>query len=215
VRTVNHIVYGLGARKDGGCFLDLMSPLCNFVYNVTPTSGIKVFNPFREENVNDGNFLDSLYMMTQIEYAGEKPKKDYAIVKAQIEQFIKFKRTFIMRDILSLVRQFGMLITSPERVDQRGVCIGNFYIKSRCTTDIAKLFQEKKYKELLDIFIEMLRKELYEHIYVVYKEETDNIISFTISEMLACNDPYKWYNFIKPIIDDFDKRTGHPVELEY
>lgn len=212
---INHVIYGIGARKDGGCNFDLTAPECNFVYDITDNYGIKVFNPFCESNKIDNEMLESLRLLSTIDYFGEKPKRDYEIVMAQIGEFMKFKRRFILYDLMSLIRQFGMLTKDPERVDLKGIVINNLYIKTKHKVNLLERFEQKKYSEILSICLDILKKEIGDHIFVVYKEKTREIVEHTVLNMLLCNDPYKWYDYIKKLLDNFDEQTGKKIEITF
>lgn len=211
---INHIVYGLGARKDGGCYLPLAEPVCNFVY-IIDSNCIKVFNPHSKANELDNNLISLLRLKCSTNYeTDERSKKQYEIIKAQMNEYVKEKRRFISIVLMSPIRQFGMLIKDPSIVDLRGINMRNIYLLSKCKVDLQKLFDSKKYIELLDIFIDLLKTELIEHVNIVYKENTQAIIDSVINEMLSCDNPYKWYDYVKKLLVEFDQKTGINIALD-
>lgn len=209
---IDHIIYGIGTRKDCGCFLDVTKPECNFVYTISSTDGIKVYNPFKKSNTTDMELVRSLNTKVNLPNCSEKTKKQHEIIKAQLWQYIKFKRKFIMIDLMTLIRQIGMLAYNKV-VDISTFKLDNLYIENNYRPGIAKLLKNKQYYEALDFLINILKTELKSHISVIYKENTSLIIDHTISEMMSCENPYKWYNFLKKVIDDFDERTGTQINL--
>lgn len=209
---IDHIVYGLGARKDGGCYLDITKPECNFVYIISPNNGIRVYNPFKNENNADIELVRSLKQQALSQDASEKVKKQYEIIKAQIWQYIKQKRKFIMMDLMTLIRQFGMLAHNKIS-DIAGIKLDNQYIENNYCPELQNMLKNKQYDDALNVLLNILRIELRQHLSVIYSDDTELVIEHTITEMLACENPYKWYNFIKKIIDHFDDQTGIKINL--
>jgi hypothetical protein len=81
----NHIIYGLNARLDESCFVNLLRPACTFVYQKTQ-NGITAFNPYNFNNIID------MYDILIIVKTNHEARTEYAIVKDQIDIFMKYKK---------------------------------------------------------------------------------------------------------------------------
>lgn len=210
---LNHVIYGIGARKDGGCHFDLTAPECDFVYDITPR-GIKVFNPFCS-TCHDGDLLPSLQFLAEMDDASDKHKRDYQIAIAQIGEYIKYKRRIILYDVMTLVRQFGKLIKDSTQVDKKGIYINNLYIKATYGINLKELYEKEQYFEIFYKCVYILKEELKEHIFVAYGKDTNEIVEKTVLDMIVNLDPYAWYNCVLQLLKEFDKKTGREIKIEY
>lgn len=210
---LDHIIYGLGARKDGGCNFDLTQPECDFVYNIT-SDGIKVFNPFCS-TCHDNDMLQSLKYLADMPDANEKHRNDYLIAITQIGEFIKYKRRIILYEIMTLVRQFGKLIKHPDQIDKNSICPDNLYIKITYGINLHELYKDNRYSDIFYHCINILKEELKEHIYVIYGKNTNEIVEKIVLNMILTSDPYQWYNQISELLRDFDNKTGKQIKIEY
>lgn len=210
---LNHVIYGLGTRKDGGCNFDLTLPECDFVYDIT-SNGIKVFNPFYN-TCHDNDILKSLMYLAEMPDATEKHKRDCLIVMSQIEELIKYKRKIILYEIMTLVRQFGKLLKDPSQIDKKSIRVNNLYILFTYKINLEELYKNEKYFDIFYHCVEILKKELKEHICVIYKQETNDIVEKIVLDMILMLDPYSWYNQISQLLKEFDKRTGKEIKIEY
>ena len=113
---------------------------------------------------------------------------------------------------MTLIRQTGMLAHNKIACIS-GLKFDNAYIENNHYTGLTKLLQNQQYYEAINVLIDILKIELNNHISIVYKENTNLLVDHTISEMMSCENPYKWYNFLKKVIDDFDERTGTKINL--
>lgn len=206
---IDHIVYGLGARKDGGCYLDVSKPECNFVYIISENEGIKIYNPYKNTNERD---IQLVKMINEKSGENQKYARDDEIIKSQLWEYIKFKRKFIMIDLMTLIRQIGMLESNKiEKIN--GMILKNNYIQNTYHFNFEELIFKNEFKKVLDELISILKIELKSHISVIYQDKTNQIVEKTISEMLECENPYKWYNYVKKLIDNFDEVTGKKINL--
>jgi hypothetical protein len=82
---IDHIVYGIGVRNDGGCYKNLSDYKHRFIYLIT-NDGIKVYNCFNK----------------YIKYSDTDTDTDInkLIYKAYCYEYMKFKRKLIMIDIM-------------------------------------------------------------------------------------------------------------------
>ncbi len=103
----NHIVYSIGMRIDGGCFLDLLNPICNFVFNHSG-KGITVFNPFNYED-DYCKLFDNVKVFSDF-----LSSEEYDIIKRQTQIFIQSRKTFLVDNLLSLLRKAYLLKKKSE-----------------------------------------------------------------------------------------------------
>lgn len=162
----DHIIYGIGARFDGGCFIDLTLPECQFEYFISE-NGIKAFNPYQYKYRELGNIFNNTNSDT---------------IKAQIRVMVNNIELFFKNNFYSLIRQIGLLKNGEHITiyEQSYSHIENLYM-----INIREKIERKEYTELLDNILCVLQCELGKHV-------GDDIVKFAINEMLKESDLYKW-----------------------
>ena len=204
----DHIIYGIAAGSDGGCYIDLTSPACNFVYQVMENY-IKVVTIKCYAN----NFLEFVEMMNSLGSPQDK-NREYEILRAQAMIYLEDKRALINNEIMSLLRQTKAL--SVGSMEESSMCIDDYTskkIKSKWKIDVKEMIRYKKYDDLFHAILGILELELENFVSVIHKKElyrtTKMIISEIIGEMLSKGDPYKWYDVISRVIREcFDHMSS-------
>jgi hypothetical protein len=98
---LNHIIYGLAAREDGSCYVDLCDPKSKFVSREDYDGGpITVFNPYSSN--------------TMCEMAGNFLPDEQVIIKHQIELYFKTTVQHVTDDVLTCFRQVGLLLSGEN-----------------------------------------------------------------------------------------------------
>jgi hypothetical protein len=173
---LDHIIYGIGARSDGGCFLDLTLPECQFEYIISD-DGIKTFNPY-QYTLNE---LVPIYNGT-----------DSIIIKQQIKVMFENIKRFFKTTFFNLIRQLAMLdcgkeVTLYEYSYSHFASIYNIKIKEH--------LENKKYKELLNILVNMMEIELSKHF-------ENTIVNSAIINMLNEPNFYKWSDHLEEVFNE-------------
>lgn len=201
----DHIIYGIDCRSsEGGCYIDLTKPSCDFVYDIS-RSGITVFNPYNFASPVE--LMSKLYTIKSIANVDDETKKNYAIASEQVKCFIATKRRFITTDVMTAVRQIKKIIEGHD-IDHDMIMYSSKNIGNKYSIDIKKFLDEKKYDDLLVLIINILKHELIHHIYPLYLEKTIDIVDETLKNMIECNNCYKWSSFIVRLLDDYDEKSG-------
>jgi hypothetical protein len=132
---LNHIIYGLAARDDRNCYIDLCLPECDFVSDYDGKS-ITVFNPY---DCIKNNISDNI------------------IISKQIELSRKVSKDHIINDILTCMRQIGLVL------DGENIQISVWdtaYIRDKYTLPIDKMIEEKEFEILYGLIISICEKEI-------------------------------------------------------
>lgn len=194
----NHIIYGLNARLDESCCVDLLRPACTFIYQQTQ-NGITVFNPYNFDNIID--MYDILVMLK----SNSQTQNEYEIAKDQINIFMKHKKESTIIKLCDIIRQ-TMLFRNNVSYDKENILSQhNTYISHICNINIIKMLEQKQYNELLDMLYIILHYELCQFISYQYKnneKEKIKIIDDIIAK-IKIEDPFKINNNIRKLINDY------------
>jgi hypothetical protein len=192
---INHIIYGTASRTDDGCNFDLTNLNSQYVYEIYENK-IHVFNPFLNSNKKNNEILK----ISELSQYDEKSKINTNIIKEQIKEYNNFKKNLILNEIMTFIRQFGMLLVDPEKVNLNSVYINNLLLSNLTYEfNLQNLYQNKEYDKILNIFIKLLHDELVSYFCISFGENTEIIITNKINIMLAEKNPYRWYDFIKQL----------------
>jgi len=185
---LDHIVYGLSAREDHGCYFDLTDERSYFPFKFSSLNKqrilIKLFNIFK---------FTTLYESIKEELAAEVknyPPYMHNMITNQKEQIIKEIKSELRNDILSNLRIIARLITGAEKVED----ITNVYFFNA--------LPELEKKEALILYHENMFPELFDYLIYYYGKKLD-IVS-KIKEMdisgreilefvIHGAEPYDWY----------------------
>ncbi len=187
----SHIVYGIAAGADGGCYIDLTDPACNFVYQVTDTS-IKVITI----KCYSDRFHDFIETMNSFK-STQNENTTYKILRSQAKIYLEDKRTLINNEIMALLRQSKALmigLKSPSSVHT------SKKIENKYKIHIEKMILEKRYDDLFQAMQTILSSELKNFISPIYGKESRNVTENIMKEMLSIKDPYKWYDVVSRVI---------------
>lgn len=190
----DHIIYGIADGMDGGCYIDLSLPICDFEYVVYPhyvrIFGIRNFDSLKE-------FLDSKQQLYEITGTHNSP-----ILNEQIKQYIDNKQKFILYNIIGLLRQL------QAKIIGRDVDISLEYILSienncnvACDINLRGLINTQKLDQAFDIIkLSILPTELEKLLYHKYTDVTIYKIEEFMHHVFAEKDPYKWNDIARNIL---------------
>lgn len=209
---IDHIIYGLGARKNAGCQLDVTRPECNFAYQLASNGTVKVFNPFLE-NISDPTNIINISNISDME-----------IIECQKMQYRRCKRRFIMIDLMRIVRQIRMLQNNIIQIqDMKGFDCKNIYLENVYGNELQEYILVSNYSSAFDFVYNVLQIELEKHL-IVERTTTTNTtnskqidlicyeeIKKGLEKMTNCNDCYKWSGVVKNIIDNCDNLNGEQI----
>jgi hypothetical protein len=181
----SHIIYGLGAREDGGCYIDLTKPACDFLYSFDDNS-VKVFNPYLfEDNIYDlKNHLDMIQHFFS--------NRDYMCALDQSKMFIKNKKKKITHYV-DIFRRIKILCSDNEinfsEYDYKD-------IKNKYKIPFETYIEIKQYDELFNVMKFILNQELLYFFNIFYKNSNE-IVDILFNMIIQEKDPYKWTNIFK------------------
>lgn len=198
----NHIVYGIGVGFDGGCFINLTLPLCNFVFE-HDGDGIKVFNPYY---YNDATILVNI--VESLKFEGDS----YEIVKNQSYLFIDKHRKFIHAKLLTLLRHIYILKSDYTdhniSIDSTDNIVIDNYISKKYNIHIVKMFIEKKYEEAFEKLLIVITNELIIFFKSIHNDNAEKFVNDVIKEILNETDFYKWGTILKNKFDEYYNVLG-------
>jgi len=174
----DHIIYGLGVRKDEPCMIDLTLPICNFSFENDDES-IKVFNPFCYDNITELNSVVNTYR--------EASHPDIKIMEEHCNEFMNYIKKEIY-DSVQVLRQLRLLIDGKDII-----------INLQYEPDVDKLIQYKKYRQVFDMILKLLFHKL--TMYLQTKcHDPDEMANTIIVQMIDEPNIYRWTNIIQNIL---------------
>lgn len=186
---LNHIVYGMSARQDHGCYFDLSEPGSYFPWRNEggnhKRACIILFNIYYYLVNNKTNLISSDYVC----YVGSGPDPNI-----QIEQVITSVKSDLINHMLSLLRViFRLIVGDEQRAD-----INIDY----CFNFIAKYHRQK----FLNLYNDTNYIELYANLVDYFSRDVDRVaklknLDLTGKEILQFitygDKPYEWCGNIK------------------
>jgi hypothetical protein len=180
---LDHIVYGIGARKELGCYIDLTSTDAQFAFKFTEQNRhmIKVFNIFNY--LFGGNtYYDVNFIID--EYGIENIDKISAQISCVIDQYIaefKGKSLGVLKGIHRLIHENDM--------NQCEYIIGSVNLKYK--ERVRQLIDIKSYYDLQEYMINIYSRDLD----IICKLKNDGNNGFELLKRITrSQDPYQWYN---------------------
>jgi hypothetical protein len=197
----DHIIYGIAAGMDGGCYIDLTSPACNFVYQISDDR-ITVVNPKCFEE----NFCEFFDAITFLSGSDSKSKdRDLVIMKEQAKIFIDEKINTIRNEIMPILRQSAM---SLRRDDVTFYVTKSRIAESKYGLNFQKMIKEKKFEEMVAITKDVLRRELVEIVFLFHREHAEKIVDDVLMQMFSQDDPYKWHDHVSRLLNKTMDESG-------
>lgn len=186
----NHIVYGIGMRQDGGCYIDLRKPECDFYYTWSNDS-IEVLNPFMYEGK-----LKELIQLTKY-IADEIDAYTLKVIEEQIKVLIKSKLQFILETIIEVFRKVSILRT---RKDITPITEKQYsYFVKKYNINFPELIATDSYDELYRQLCIAVEKEL--KIFFDYFISDNNFATNLMIELMSQPDEYKWHTIATKYIE--------------
>jgi hypothetical protein len=197
---LNHIVYGLAAGEDYGCYIELDDPKCDFVFEKNH-DGITVFNPYSYEKCMTQLkaipiLYKNYYKENPVFISEQEAIKNINIIQSQIDIFFQSRNQHIM-SIMTCYRQIAGL-KNGMNIDLR---LWNYtYIRDKYCIDINKLIDNKNYNVLLEHMLTILKEELIIFFNPLYNDNTHNLVNSIIKYIITENNIYKWEQYVKNAI---------------
>jgi hypothetical protein len=192
---LNHIIYGLGGRNDGGCYCNLTDNLYNMAYYKDLNNNICAFNPNYGTNMDLKLFLkkyfpdiDNINKNSQISLLNKN------IITTQMNCFLNNKKTKLMYNLNTLRRIFMLKTGNNIVLESREL----LPLISKYKDNLDKLCNECKYDELFNKVLHYYKIELKEYVDLT---EGENISDKIINHIFTEQDPYKWLNILKSYIE--------------
>lgn len=190
----DHIVYGLGAREDSGCYIELSQPKCDFVHWESD-DGIRVFNPYHYEFAQEelGNITKEYYEM-YMKCPTKQMERNCNIVNSQIEIFYNTKLQHIDHNIMTLYRQVFCL--------RKGICVvimpENYtYVNKFYNVDVSGMLCREDFEILFVKMTFIVKKELREMLVPLLSHKDASIIINELMNHLSKHSQYEWGNLVK------------------
>ena len=184
---LDHIIYGLSAREDHGCYFDLSAPNSFMPFRVEQTGGrplIKFYNIFRQLRGNMRSDLDLF------------PSYFWPLAENQGKQVLNSISAHLRNTVLSNLRVAYRLMTGVDRAEELNPWI---------FSSVSRAFQD----QVQEYYQGRLFAELYQFLLLCYSPLLDDVakiqqMDLTGREILdfiiAGPDCYKWYDHIKEFI---------------
>ena len=198
---LDHIIYGLSAREDHGCFFDLTQPSVYFPYYINRYQNnrrplLKMFNYYKQ-------IVNQIYDESELQLY---PPEMWEWAEIQKNQIVNKVRTQFKTLNLSLLRQVRKIILSEAAAPSEAAPS-----EAAPEMDIYALNEfSKLYRDMFrDLFNEKNYDLLYELLFNYSASELDiiaklNKLEMTGEELLTFitmnEDPYKWYDVVKDLI---------------
>ena len=183
---LDHIVYGIGARKELGCYIDLMNIESQFAFKFTDRNRrmIKVFNIFNY--LFGGNtYYDVNFIID--EYGIENVDKISSQISCVIEQYVnefKGKSLGVLKGIYRLIHN--------NDLNQCEYIIETVSYKYR--ERVKQLIHMKSYRDLQEYMFNIYARDLD----IICKlRNTGNNGNELLHQITRSQDPYQWYNDIR------------------
>lgn len=211
---LNHIIYGLSSRQDHGCYFNLHDIGAYMPYRGTNADGslsntLARTPPLNTDYVND----DKRYMielfniyyfivnnkLSEIDEAAKLfPPYMHCMINNQKNQVIQQVKDLLKNKMLTILRACKRLINGTDPHDDYNAKVMIDYIwcpKERAKCEL--IYNEKKYNDLFDEFIDFFAKEL-DKIVAINKLD---ISGKEILLFITQNEKhYEWYDTIKEFL---------------
>ena len=190
----NHIIYGLAARENNGCYIELIEPKCDFVFEKNAV-GIFVFNPFNfDENQNKLKIIKKEYDMAYKENPNPQTQRERDIIQSQITIFYNTKLAHIINNVMTCYRQ----VASLEKGSYLTIAPRNYsYIKNTYGINVVFMLNTMEYGALLAQILPIVEKELYAILIPLYGINTHLIVDPLIASIQAEPSPYNWETLVR------------------
>jgi hypothetical protein len=213
---LNHVVYGMSARQDHGCYFDLSSPSSHFPLQLRLRSqegegGIENINHIGYSLQNLPTVQRPLIQLFNIfyyiindcmnrlaedaqHYTSPLAVDVNTMINTQIEQVVSTIKSDLINHMLSLLRIiFRLIVGDEQRADINVEYCFNFISKIH-REKFLKLYNDNNYIELYDKLIDYFSKD----IDVAGKLKKHDLTGKEILLFIVSGDkPYEWYANIK------------------
>jgi hypothetical protein len=207
---LNHVVYGMSARQDHGCYFDLSEPSSYFPWGLCPPTPVGKFCPGVcpagvRAGATDGRTCLKLfniyyYIVNDCLNRLAQDAQYYSavdvntMINTQIEQVISTIKSDLINHMLSLLRIiFRLIVGDEQRADINVEHCFNFISKIH-REKFLNLYNDNNYIELYDKLIDYFSKD----IDIVSKLKKHDLTGKEILLFIVSGDkPYEWYANIK------------------
>jgi len=186
---LDHIIFGLDARKNEGCYINLLAPLSQFPYRVIERNRImiKVFNIYDFIIGKNFNTIEDA-----VQYFGVESVEK---ITAQIETVIGHCRDKFRNFSMSVLRTVYYL--KKGQITEYNVNAFINTVDYKIKKKFTELVKSNNYEELFNFLLVYYSREL--NIICKIKGQPEN--GFEIIKAITSNpDPYQWYNVLRDYI---------------
>ena len=199
---LNHIIYGLSARQDHGCYFNLHDISAYMPYRLVRNNSL--------ERRRSGGTLDSLEFfniyyfivnnkLCEIDEAAKLfPPYMHCMINNQKNQVIQQVKDLLKNKMLTILRASKRLINGSDPHDDYNAKVMLDYIwcpKERTKCEL--IYNEKKYNDLFDELIDFFAKELDKIVQINKLDISGKEILLFITQN---EKHYEWYDTIKQFL---------------
>lgn len=198
VNNLDHIIYGLGARGDHGCYIDLLHPMCLFAYiidrnipnipngNIPKRDIVRVFNIYDIMNKKANiNMVVNMYPLEHIH-----------IITSMIESVLIQTIEYFNNTILCNLRILHQLLIQKTKLNEySSYLIEN--IRESNGAEFKTLFESGEYKTCFEKIKQMYTNKLD---IIIYLKQLNTSPSDLMRYIIDDKNEYQWYHRLKSIV---------------
>jgi len=191
---LNRIMYDIGLRLDGGCYMDLTDPLNMPIIQKNKKGTFEIFNPYA--------FKD--HQLIKI-YKTITKDDSHAIIREQIKKCICNKFKHLKDDVVSLYRRVLTMYNATVHENKEVKIIINDDEVDHINLIYGIKFNEllNNKKELVALLYNIIIDEMSKLLQIMYDKQISDIkIKKFVTEFTAIKNPYKIIDFMN---DEFKK----------
>ena len=187
---LNHVIYGMSAREDHGCYFDLTDIGAYFPITVRkeedpPAKMLLLFNIYNYIVNNKINLIESESSLFEQEI--------YPMINKQIEQVITTVKEDLKNHMLTLLRVVFRLNNGDEKQADINIDHCFNFIKKSFREEYLNLYKTEKYNQLYSKLIDYFSRDFD----IIAKLKKYDLTGKEILGFITHGDkPYEWYNNI-------------------
>jgi len=188
----DHIIYGLNARQDLGCYFDLTAVGCYYAYKVVDENMLKVFNYYNETDDDDDQISD--YLIGDLNFTRINAQRDLII--SQVKSLFRNKAFTKLRQVLAKAVPPSDNINDNETPYTNNEYFTDDIALPTLRENINEQLYQKKYFVVFENLLHYYAKPLDR----VVKMLQLDITGYEILEFIIQTDPYQWYDELQKFL---------------
>ena len=193
MEDLDHIIYGLGARGDNGCYIDILDPSSKFASRLDKTV------IYRRDIIKVFNIYHLLYNKLNIHE--ETSKYDFGMINyisSMVHSIVTNTHEQFNNDIFSKLRTIYQLMIGKTKIEEiQPRYIDNMFNNLGEKELLYSLLKSQKYDVCFNKMIEIYSHELEKIIYLK-NLQTDNLS--LMKHLVSDPSEYKWYGALKSLL---------------